>query len=891
MGRQLLVPEVIQASAMDCGPAALKSIRDGFGGRISYGRLREACQTDVDGTSIDTLEEIANQLGLDAEQVMVPPDHVLMNESELLPAIAVVSLPGGVTHFVVAWRKHGGVFQLMDPATGRRWPTASQFFAELYVHSMPVEAAKWREWAETAEFLRPVERQLAGSGVGPGAIGEMKKRALDDPGWRGLAALDATARMVAALTGSHGLTAGAAAADVARRFFGRCLDAQEGQEPVPEHYWSVRPVPAESGEPPQLRMRGAVLVRVRGKRNGEQALDGGAEKKLAPELVAALAEPPACPGRELLRFLRADGLFTPAALGFALTLASFAVMIEAILFRGLFDIGREIGLAGHRMAAMAAVLAFSGALFLLEFPIASGAIRMGRRMEARLRMAFLRKIPLLSDRYFQSRLTSDMAERSHAIHRIRHLPELGVQLLRVCFEMILTVGGIAWLDPGSTGAASAAAALAIAGPLLAQPVLGERDLRFRSHTGALCRFYLDSLLGLVAIRVHGAGRSVRREHEHLLMEWSRSGMSLQRAVVSIEGLQLMAGFGLAAWVLLDHLNRGGDTGSVLLLIYWALNLPVLGQEIAQLAWQYPVYRNLTLRLMEPLGALEEEAPSASAPAAEKPKAGAAISLKDVSVVTAGRTILEHLNLEIEPGSHVAVVGPSGAGKSSFAGLLLGWHRAASGAIAVDDAPLDRKKLGELRAATAWVDPSVQIWNRTLIENLRYGARRGAGADLTTVLSRAGLTGVLEKLPDGMQTRLGEGGGLLSGGEGQRVRLGRAISRPDTRLVILDEPFRGLDRDRRRKLLENAREFWRESTMLCITHDISETEGFDRVLVMENGRITADGRPRELAGDGGSRYSELLAAERKVREGMWSGPAWRRIKMMGGRLVESTEDAA
>ena len=75
--RRLLAPEVVQTSAMDCGPAALKCLLEGHGVPVSYGRLREACQTDVDGTSIDTIEAVARQLGLDAEQVMVPVDHLL----------------------------------------------------------------------------------------------------------------------------------------------------------------------------------------------------------------------------------------------------------------------------------------------------------------------------------------------------------------------------------------------------------------------------------------------------------------------------------------------------------------------------------------------------------------------------------------------------------------------------------------------------------------------------------------------------------------------------------------------------------------------------------------------------------------------------------------------
>src|SRR5215218_5903587 len=119
--RRFLAPEVVQTSAMDCGPASLKCLLEGFGTPVSYGRLREACQTDVDGTSIDTLEEVAGQLGLEAEQVMLPPERLLAPGSESLPAIVVVRRANNATHFLVVWRRHGPLVQLMDPATGRRW--------------------------------------------------------------------------------------------------------------------------------------------------------------------------------------------------------------------------------------------------------------------------------------------------------------------------------------------------------------------------------------------------------------------------------------------------------------------------------------------------------------------------------------------------------------------------------------------------------------------------------------------------------------------------------------------------------------------------------------------------------------------------------------------------
>jgi len=230
---------------------------------------------------------------------------------------------------------------------------------------------------------------------------------------------------------------------------------------------------------------------------------------------------------------------------------------------------------------------------------------------------------------------------------------------------------------------------------------------------------------------------------------------------------------------------------------------------------------------------------------------------------------------------VAIVGPSGAGKSSLAGVLLGWLKPSRGSVLIDGLALDCDRL---RSQTAWVDPAVQLWNRSLLSNLTYGSQADAGR-IGRAMDLALLRSVLENLPQGMQTKLGEGGALVSGGEGQRVRLARAVLRADVRLVILDEPFRGLDREKRRRLLGCARELWRDCTLLCITHDIEETRDFDRVLVVEHGRVAEDGTPEELYASSGSRYGELLEAEAQTRSGLWSGSIWRRIRIHSGRIVE------
>ena len=119
-GTRMFAPEVVQTSAMDCGPAALACLLEGFGIPASYAPMQEACQTDLDGTSINTLEQIAGSLGLDVEQIMLPIDHVLRRRRQRA-AGAGCRAARRPPHFLVAWRRHGPLVQIMDPAKGRRW--------------------------------------------------------------------------------------------------------------------------------------------------------------------------------------------------------------------------------------------------------------------------------------------------------------------------------------------------------------------------------------------------------------------------------------------------------------------------------------------------------------------------------------------------------------------------------------------------------------------------------------------------------------------------------------------------------------------------------------------------------------------------------------------------
>jgi ATP-binding cassette subfamily B protein len=918
-GQRFFVHEVVQTSAMDCGPATLKSILEGFGIPVSYGRLREACQTDVDGTSIDTIEDIAVQLGLQAEQIMIPVDHILLPEAESLPAIVVIRLPSGLTHFVVVWNQIGKFVQVMDPATGRRWPSWQSLLNELYIHTYPVDARDWREWAGSEGFLSPIRRRLLNLKVPQDSIEQLVNDALSDPSWRSLATLDAAIRMVAAIVRSKGLEVGEEAGRVIERFYLHGLKAdvpemdqvtarefEDGstvkQLRIPTVYWSVLPAQVEEGleseqvETEKLILRGAVLIRILGKGIGgeypeEEETAAEIPKSLPPDLQAALEEPAYRPEREIWKSLREDGLITPMIIILAILMATLAVTLEAFLLQGIIQIGEGLSLVSQRIWASLILLAFIIAPLLLEFPINSSILRMGRRLETRLRIAFLEKIPRLGDRYFRSRLTSDMTQRAHDLRDLRSLPGLGFSLLRTGFQLILTALGVIWLDPISAPLAIVGTIIFMAYSFMSRPILEERDRRLRTHIGALSRFYLDALLGLVPVKTHAAERSMRREYETYLHEWIRAGreyFNLSTILQSI-GVLLYTAFSVA--IVVNYISKGGESNEILLLFYWTLTMPTLGQSLATQIQQYPMMRNRVLRLLEPLTAPDEEdtwfigegiesEQQIEGVSVDKP---VGIGMEHVWVQAGGHVILQDIDLDIRPGEHISIIGPSGAGKSSLVGLLLGWHRPAQGRILIDGNRLDGKRIQTLRRETAWVDPAVQLWNRSLYENLRYGMEDSNGPSMGTVLEEADLYGVLDTLPDGMKTRLGEGGGLVSGGEGQRVRLGRAFYRQGMRLVILDEPFRGLDRERRRQLLNRARENWKYQTLIFITHDVSETLSFERVLIIDDGQIVEDGSPVDLSNNPDSRYRAILEADEDVRKKLWERPDWRRLIIKEGIL--------
>ena len=887
--QHMLAPEVIQTSAMDCGPAALKCLLDGFGIPVSYGRLREACQTDIDGTSINVIEALANEMGVVAEQSVLPNSVVFAKEATALPALVVVRKPDGAAHFVVVWSRHANRLQIMDPAVGRRWVSVHSFQTEVYRHETSVKAKDWRDWAGSDEFLQPtrkaIERLIRSQTIAAAIV----VHACADDRWFRLAALDATLRLVQSLIDSGGVRPGRHAEDLLVNLYNQTvLNPDDIFGCLPQAYWSV--VPDLSNSDPdveRLSLSGAVVLSVSGRR--PDVVED--QERAAPEdsarlsaLATTLHEKPLNPITTLWDMLKEDGLLAPLALVGAMVLSAGAVLVQLVLFKAFMDVSLGLNLGLQRAGALLLLAVFLNILMMIEIPIVMETQRLGRRLEMRLRIALLEKLPKLDDRYFHSRPVSDMAERSHSLYQSRLAPGLGLHLVQAAFSLIFTLAAIFLIDPASLLPALLIAAAAITLPLLIQPMLSERDLAVRNHLGALNGIYLDAMLGLMPIRTHAAQGVVSGVHEDLLTQWSRAGQKLIGLATGLNLVQSLICTGAAAALLYAHFLKAGElAGADLLLVFWTLRLPSIGGELSGLAQQYPAQRNVLARMMEPLSAPESHQTVDESPLPPVATPAASICLSNVRVLAGGHVILDEINLTLRPGEHVAIVGSSGAGKSTLFGLLMGWRSPNQGQLSVDGVCLRGEALDRLRQQTAWVDPMVHLWDQSFLNNLTYAVDAPEPNRVDPVLEASQLRPVLHKLPQGLQTYLGEGGGRLSGGEGQRLRLGRALMQTGVRLALLDEPFRGLDRSMRMRLMREARQWWRDATLLCVSHDIAETLSFDRVLVIEGGKIVEDGPPHILRARA-SRYRSLLDIEEQLNRDMWGSEAWRRIVLSDGKII-------
>ena len=223
-----------------------------------------------------------------------------------------------------------------------------------------------------------------------------------------------------------------------------------------------------------------------------------------------------------------------------------------------------------------------------------------------------------------------------------------------------------------------------------------------------------------------------------------------------------------------------------------------------------------------------------------------------------RSIFQGLSFVCPPGKTTAVVGSSGAGKSTLSRLLYRFYDPQSGRILIDGQPITDVRQASLRASIGIVPQDTVLFNDTLAYNIQYGRPDATEQEVLAAAQAAHLGELLAKLPDGLQTMVGERGLKLSGGEKQRVAIARALLKRPA-IMVFDEATSSLDSQSERAIQAEIREVSRGRTTLVIAHRLSTIVEADNILVLESGRLVEQGRHADLLAAGG-RYAELWALQ-------------------------------
>jgi ATP-binding cassette subfamily B protein len=480
-----------------------------------------------------------------------------------------------------------------------------------------------------------------------------------------------------------------------------------------------------------------------------------------------------------------------------------------------------------------------------------------------LRRELFRHLTGHAPNYFLSRLpgtlTSRITATSNAVFTIENMFVCNV--LPPCIATLGAIIVVLTVSPAMAGVLVVIAAILIVTLFHLADAGKPLHHNFADKAAAVDGEMVDVIANMPLVRAFcGLGREHSRFDEtvgHEMKARQRSLFYLERLRLLHAVISILLTIGLLAWAIFLWQRGAATTGDVVLIC--TLGIAIL-HATRDLAVALVDVTQHMARLAEALATLLIPHELRDHPEAEAlVKRGADIVFDNVSFhYPDGREVFSGLDLHIESGQRVGLVGPSGSGKSTLFGLMQRFYDVQEGRILIHGQDISRVTQESVRASISVVPQDISLLHRSVMENIRYGRPDASDEEVLEAAAAARCDEFIATLPEGLATIVGDRGVKLSGGQRQRIAIGRAFLK-DASILLLDEATSALDVESEEMIRDALERLMRGRTVVAIAHSLPTLRSFDRIVMLQDGRVVEDGDPDKLMQHDGP-YRRLVMRE-------------------------------
>ncbi len=487
-----------------------------------------------------------------------------------------------------------------------------------------------------------------------------------------------------------------------------------------------------------------------------------------------------------------------------------------------------------------------------------------------LRNRFFAHLQQLPASFYARHTTGDLMSRAvNDMMSVRSFFGPGLMnLANTAIVYVAALGLMTWISPVLTVAALLPLPFIMLTVQRVSRRLYARSREVQERLAALSEQVQENLSGIHLVKTYSREAEEGDAFNALCDDYRRANLGLARVrglLVPLMGSLGGAGTLIAVWVGGRLVASGGITLGE--FVAFSAYLGMLVWPTVAMGWVINSFQRGAVamrRLREILDLPTETDDARVDPGITTLRGGIEIRGLTVAREEGGHPALEDLSLRIAPGETVALVGPVGSGKSTLADILPRFVRVPDGTVFLDGHDINTIPLAVLRAHIGYAPQEAFLFSRTLEENIAFGLEEPAPDEVRKAAALSGLDRDLEGFPEGLGTRVGEGGYTLSGGQRQRAALARALVLAPT-ILILDDSLSSVDAETEQEILGGLEGVTRERTTLLISHRLAAVARADRVVVLDAGKVVEEGTADELLARGGL-FAEM-ARRRSLEEEM------------------------